>query len=718
MGARAGGCPPTEELRGLVGEELADDDRSAVEAHVETCADCQEQLERLVALAAPLAILPILPRLDEPPAGSDGAFFQRLRNLPAPAPAPAAGDAASETVPSRLGPYDIMGRLGEGGMGTVYRARHRDLDRVVALKVLPADRVDEAAVARFRNEMKAVGRLDHPNIVAARDAGRVGRTYYLAMDLVEGADLSALVDRLGPLPVADACELIRQAAVGLQHANECGLAHRDVKPSNLMLARGGIVKVLDLGLARPVANLPAWERLTVSGVLLGTADYVAPEQIDQAHAADARADVYGLGGTLYFLLTGAAPYGDRRTWLEKVRAHAEAAVPAIRDRRPEVPDGLAELLARMLGKDPANRPATPGEVAVALAPFAQGSDGHGLFSRLDAAPHIHRPVPPDPRTAGRRPRGARGTASRYGVAAAAGALVALLAVAPFLVWGRGQPSALPGGGEPDPRPAAADEPEQVEGVRLTYGRNGPPRPDQYVLPGEHVEMECIVRGVGKKPNGEVDLSLAGELVDRNGKKVRELLPIPFKVPLDKGGSTLVSSFTFALDDKQAPGGYQLRGWMTDKITGRVANFEHPLIVRRPEFGAIRPGLTHAKDGAWPAGCHMTVGQLFFIQMHITNFQHEGSYKDGAGRIRISVKLSVRDRAGNDLMPTPIKPQIIDQRVEDAFNDFPFQPASRAFTAGEVTFVVELEDLIAKKKASYELPLVIHPTRSIATDKQR
>src|SRR5262249_16387808 len=157
----------------------------------------------------------------------------------------------------------------------------------------------------------------------------------------------------------------------------------------------------------------------------------------------------------------------------------------------------------------------------------------------------------------------------------------LLALAPFLVRGRGHPPGQPEGGGAEPRPTVADEPEQVEGVRLTYGRNGPPRPDKYVLPGEHVEMECVVRGAGKKPTREVDLALAGELVDHNGKKVRELLPIPFKVPLDKGGSTLVSSFTFALDDKQAPGGYQLRGRMSDYVTGRVANFEHPLIVRRP-----------------------------------------------------------------------------------------------------------------------------------------
>jgi hypothetical protein len=172
-----------------------------------------------------------------------------------------------------------------------------------------------------------------------------------------------------------------------------------------------------------------------------------------------------------------------------------------------------------------------------------------------------------------------------------------------------------------------------------------------------------------------------------------------------------------LEDNQTPGSYQVRGRLTDNITGRIANFEHPLIVRRPEFGVVRLQLTHDKEGAWPAGSHMTVGQLFFIQMHITNFKHEGSFQDGKGRIHLSVKLSVRDREGNDLTPTTVKPQIIDQRVEDAFNDFPFQPASRALTAGEVTFVIELEDLIGKVKASYEIPMVIHPTRSILSGKR-
>ena len=224
-------------------------------------------------------------------------------------------------VPPRIGPYDILGRLGRGGMGTVYRARHRELDKVVAVKVLSAASASPQAVARFRTEMKAVGRLDHPNIVAAHDAGQAGETLYLVTDVVEGLDLGHLVERVGPLAVADACELARQAAGGLRHAHDRGLIHRDVKPANLMLARGGVVKVLDLGLAR-VRGAAVGDGETASGMLLGTPDYVAPEQIGRGRTADARADVYGLGATLYFLLAGVPPFGGSvwPSWLDKLRA--------------------------------------------------------------------------------------------------------------------------------------------------------------------------------------------------------------------------------------------------------------------------------------------------------------------------------------------------------------------------------------------------------------
>jgi hypothetical protein len=730
MSASAGGCPSAEELQGLVGELLGDADRTVVEAHVETCSACQERLERLVSPTLLLIRPPSHSSVgDGPPAaGFDEVFRERLRQLPVPPPAsgPPAGDGSNGSVPTRLGPYEILGHLGEGGMGTVYRARHRELDRVVALKVLPADRVDEAAVARFRNEMRAAGRLVHPNIVTAHDAGRVGGTYFLAMDFIDGADLSALVRRLGPLPVADACELIRQAAVGLQHAGECGLTHRDVKPSNLMLARGGVIKVLDLGLARSMSDVPVSERLTVTGVLVGTADYLAPEQIDRAHTADARSDVYGLGGTLYFLLTGSAPFGDRATWWDKLRAHADAPVPPVRQRRPEVPAALASLLERMLAKDPADRPATPGEVADALAPLAEGADPAGLLTRLGGAAPTPRPASPSTAvTVDGRRRGLHGAAVRYTLAAGAGALAALLAAAPFLVAGRGQSPEPPGGGAPNTppaapntQPAATDDVVAVEDVRLTYGPYGAPRPDHSVLPGDQIDLEFAVRGVGKNRKGEAHLTLGGEVLDPKGKRVevidprdkekrvQELTQIPVKILTDHGGSTVTGTASFLLLDKQSAGDYRVVGRLNDAVTGRAASFKQPLVVRPKEFGAAHLRLTNDRGGKWPSGYHLAVGQQVYVQMLIMNVGHD------EGRTRVSVKLSASDRDGNDILSTPINPLPIDQHVGVGFTVYPYTAGPLSITQpGEVTIVAEVEDLAGNQKVRCELPVMVHLPRA-------
>jgi serine/threonine protein kinase len=379
-------CPSAEELERFLGDEFSDADRTTIEAHVETCASCQERLERLVTPTAPVYRSPVVAVNGTLAQEPDEAFLQRLRELPPGSPASTRPDVNAhpeDRVPSQLGPYDILGRLGRGGMGTVYKARHRELDKVVAVKVLST--ASQQAVARFRTEMKAVGRLDHPNIVAAHDAGQVGDMHYLVMDFVEGLDLARLAERAGPLSVADACELARQAAVGLRHAHDRGLVHRDVKPSNLMLARGG-VKVLDLGLARMRGPGPA-EGATASGVLLGTADYVAPEQIGQAQTADGRADVYGLGATLYFLLAGVPPFGGEGhpSWIDKLRAHREEPVPPLRERRAEVPPALAALVGAMLAKAPADRPASMAEVAESLRPFAAGADLPALLARAGQA---------------------------------------------------------------------------------------------------------------------------------------------------------------------------------------------------------------------------------------------------------------------------------------------------------------------------------------------
>src|SRR5205085_11414758 len=184
--------------------------------------------------------------------------------------------------------------------GTVYKAEHTRLRRLVAIKLLSADRTQSpSAVARFDREMHAIGGLDHPNIVRALDAGEHEGKHFLVMEFVAGDDVSALLARLGPVPVADACEIVRQAALGLQHAHQAGLVHRDIKPGNLMLTPDGVVKVLDLGLALLSQPAETGRELTGSGQVMGTLDYMAPEQGDDMHGVDIRADVYSLGATLY-----------------------------------------------------------------------------------------------------------------------------------------------------------------------------------------------------------------------------------------------------------------------------------------------------------------------------------------------------------------------------------------------------------------------------------
>jgi tRNA A-37 threonylcarbamoyl transferase component Bud32 len=272
--------------------------------------------------------------------------------------------------------YRVLGLIGQGGMGAVYRAEHLHMDRQVALKVInPGLMRHPTAVQRFQQEVRAAARLHHPNIVHAYDADQAGGLHFLVMEYVEGTSLADLVRERGPLPVAEACACARQAALGLQHAHEQGMVHRDVKPHNLMRTPAGQVKMLDFGLARlprspdvPPAGDGTAGLLTGSGVVMGTADYIAPEQAVDPRAADIRADVYSLGCTLFHLLTGRPPFPDG-TIPEKLAHHAGTPLPAVSELRPEVSAALAAVLERMTAKDPTGRQATPAEVAEALAPF-------------------------------------------------------------------------------------------------------------------------------------------------------------------------------------------------------------------------------------------------------------------------------------------------------------------------------------------------------------
>ncbi len=256
-------------------------------------------------------------------------------------------------------------------MGAVYKAEHRLMERAVALKVMNRAVVGSAAaVERFRREFKASARLSHPNIVAAYDAEQAGDVHFLVMEYVEGTDLARWVAERGPLPAAEACDYVRQAALGLQHAHQHGMIHRDIKPHNLMRTPDGTVKILDFGLARLVAEagtVPG--AVTGQGTLLGTVDYLAPEQADDARQADIRSDVYSLGCTLYHLLSGRPPF-PHGTLVQKVMAHTQRDPLPLEGLRPDLPPGLTDVVARMMAKSPADRYQTPAEVYAALAPFA------------------------------------------------------------------------------------------------------------------------------------------------------------------------------------------------------------------------------------------------------------------------------------------------------------------------------------------------------------
>ena len=297
----------------------------------------------------------------------------------------------------KLGEYQLLEQLGSGGMGTVYKALHTKLDRHVAIKVLPKGRLqDEQAIARFEREMKAIGSLAHPNVVRATDAREIAGTRFLVMELLDGLDLDQVVRRCGPLRVADACEVVRQASLGLQCAHEHNLVHRDIKPSNLMLTSSGQVKILDLGLARTEFAHAPGEELTATGQALGTIDYMAPEQVAEKAAVDVRADIYSLGCTLYKLLTGNAPFSGRgcETVFEKMQAHLKKPPPQIRSVRRDVPPDLAAIIYRMLAKSPEERYAKPGQVADALPQHlgAAAEAGRGMRHRPSDRRRPHDPA--------------------------------------------------------------------------------------------------------------------------------------------------------------------------------------------------------------------------------------------------------------------------------------------------------------------------------------
>jgi len=259
-----------------------------------------------------------------------------------------------------LGQYVVLDRIGKGGMGQVLKARHRTMDRIVALKVLSVSAMDSPdAVSRFHREARAAAKLSHPNIVTAYDASEHEGIHYLVMEFVEGKDLAEIVKEHGALPVDKAIDSILQAAKGLEYAHAQGVVHRDIKPANLLLDKEGTIKILDMGLALmsrsiKTANDETTDQLTSGGLILGTCDYIAPEQADDSHAADHRSDIYSLGCTLYRLLTGELPY-KADSVVKVLLAHRQAPIPSLCEGQSAVPPQLDAVFQKMVAKEPEDR---------------------------------------------------------------------------------------------------------------------------------------------------------------------------------------------------------------------------------------------------------------------------------------------------------------------------------------------------------------------------
>jgi hypothetical protein len=272
-----------------------------------------------------------------------------------------------------IGKYRLLQPIGSGGMGRVLLCEHKILRRPVALKVLPLSRSQRSsAVLRLRREARAAALLDHPNFVRVYDIDRDGSRPFLVFEYIDGTNLEELVRRHGPLSLPQAVDYIRQAASALQHAHQAGVVHRDIKPANLLLDRQGVVKILDLGLAL-LCQGPQDPLTTLYDArdVLGTADYLAPEQGANSHQVDIRADIYSLGCTFYFLLSGQGPFPEG-TAVQKILWHQVGQPAPIRTLRAAVPKGLAEVFERMMAKHVTERFQTPGAVAEALAPWSLG----------------------------------------------------------------------------------------------------------------------------------------------------------------------------------------------------------------------------------------------------------------------------------------------------------------------------------------------------------
>ncbi len=419
MGVKGARHPSDQTLAAYGLGQLVDDAAEAVSSHLAGCPECMQSV-------AGLASDNFLARLRVAYAAitSAGPSDQTISlgsTRTEPGPVTAAGSLAGGLAGQP--DYEIVRELGRGGMGVVYLAHNKLMGRDEVLKVMGRHILERAGVHdRFLREIRAVARLRHPNIVTAYTAFHSGESLVFAMEYVDGLDLARMVKAKGPMPVGHAASFVQQAALGLQHAHQAGMVHRDIKPGNLMLTQKGnraVIKVLDFGLAKAgreqgileIGSATARREaksgggLTLMGQMLGTPDYIAPEQIADAQAADIRADIYSLGCTLYYLLSGRPPF-QAANLSDVLQAHHSMNAKLLNLVRPEVPAELAALVAKMMAKAPRDRFETPAEVAKALLPFfRQGvaastfaSFEHSTLLAPDAGVAAAAPVEHEPQT--------------------------------------------------------------------------------------------------------------------------------------------------------------------------------------------------------------------------------------------------------------------------------------------------------------------------------
>ena len=371
-------CPEKSHLKSFSQGLLGDEDSDLLILHLQDCEDCQKNLETIDLVGGEDTFIHqirgVAPQCDDPHLAEPEFRSATVKALAALAKMEEF--ASDVSLPKTIGEYEIVKPIGRGGMGRVFLGRHTKLGRQVAIKVLaPHRRWDQRMHDRFEAEMRAIGGLNHPNIVVAHDARDVEGVAVLVTEYVDGLDGSELLKRVGRLSIADACQIGVELCKALTYVSEKGLIHRDVKPSNVMIDNEGNVKLLDLGLAR-FESTDGEPEFTATGQAMGTADYVSPEQVNDARNVDGRTDLYALGCTLYKMIAGRAPFATEEyaTPYSKMNAHISTAPVNLSQLRDDVPKEIELLVHGLLEKSPSDRPNSASEVMSSLQNHATTSD--------------------------------------------------------------------------------------------------------------------------------------------------------------------------------------------------------------------------------------------------------------------------------------------------------------------------------------------------------